>query len=387
MTANHLKHKSLCPLPFAGAIVNTDGSVQCCSVSQEELGNVKEKPLEEILKTSTTLKKIRRDMLNNNFPSNCAFCYTKEKYNKNLNFENVSNRLYHIKTLGASPFKLYKNEHQFELQQIDLRWRNTCNFACVYCHSNYSSVWAKFGGQPDKMTNEAMDETFNFVKKNIKNLKTIYMAGGEPFLIKENLKIIDLIQTENPDLLLRVNTNLSLLTPKMFNQLKTLKNVHWIISAESTHERFNYIRWPGKYSTLLENLEKIKILPHKITFNMTWNILCAFNILEFIDDMQKHGFHPNSFVMNYVTDPIFQNISNLTEDQKNKLITIIEKRQKNVDNKFFLYKVYEEMVNLLKEPLINHHKELYNDLMVLDKQRNLNSKKIFPELYKELFNE
>ena len=386
MTANYLKHKSLCPLPFAGAIVNTDGSVRCCSVSKEKLGNVKEKPLEEILKNNTKLKQIRRDMLDNKFPYNCTFCYTKEKYNKTLTFENISNRLYHIKTLGASPFKLYENEHQFELQQIDLRWRNTCNFACVYCDKNFSSVWAKFEGQPDKMTNEAMDQTFNFVKKNIKNLKTIYMAGGEPFLIKENLKIIDLIQTENPDLLLRVNTNLSILTPKIFNQLKTLKNVHWIISAESTHERFNYIRWPGKYSTLLENLEKIKILPHKITFNMTWNILCAFNVLEFIDDMQKHGFHPNSFVMNYVTDPIFQNISNLTENQKNKLITIIEKRQKNVDDKFFLYKVYEEMINLLKEPLINHHKELYNNLMKLDKQRNLNSKKIFPELYDEVLN-
>ena len=68
-----------------------------------------------------------------------------------------------------------------------------------------------------------MEETFNFVKKNIKKLKTIYMAGGEPFLIKENLKIIDLIQEENPDILLRINTNLSILTPKLFEQLKTLK--------------------------------------------------------------------------------------------------------------------------------------------------------------------
>ena len=44
------------------------------------------------------------------------------------------------------------------------------------------------------------------------------------------------------------------------------------------------------------------------------------------------------------------------------------------------------MINLLKEPLINHHKELYNNLMKLDKQRNLNSKKIFPELYDEVLN-
>ena len=82
MTANYLKHKSLCPLPFAGAIVNPDGSVQCCSVSKEYLGNVKDQPLEEILKNNTKLKQIRRDMLDNKFPYNCTDCYVKEKYNK-----------------------------------------------------------------------------------------------------------------------------------------------------------------------------------------------------------------------------------------------------------------------------------------------------------------
>ena len=384
MSSNYLKNRSLCPLPFTGAIVNTDGSVQCCSISKEQLGNVKEQSLEKILTSSTKLKEIRREMLDNKFPKNCSDCYEKETYHTNLNLENISNRLYHIKILKDSPFKLYKDEHQFELQQMDLRWRNTCNFACVYCDSKFSSVWAKFNGQIDRMSDSAMAETFNFVKKNIKNLKTIYMAGGEPFLIKENLKIIELIQEENPNLLLRINTNLSNLAPKIFDQLKTLKNVHWIISAESTGERFNYIRWPGNYSTLVKNLKKIKELPHKITINMTWNILCAFNILDFIDDMQNNGLHPNQFVMNCVTDPIFQNISNLSENLRQQLINNIERKKKNIDNKFYLYKVYEEMISLLKEPLINHHKELYNNLIMLDKQRNLDSSTIFPELYEEI---
>lgn len=384
MSSDYLKNKSLCPLPFTGAIVNPDGSVQCCSISKERLGNVNQQPLEQILTSSEKLKEIRRDMLNNSFPSNCKDCYEKEKFFKNINLENISNRLYHIKILKDAPFKLYKDEHQFELQQIDLRWRNTCNFACVYCDSNFSSVWAKFDGKIDRMKDDSMEETFNFVKKNIKKLKTIYMAGGEPFLIKENLKIIKLIQKENPDILLRINTNLSILTPKLFEQLKTLKNVHWIISAESTGERFNYIRWPGNYDLLQKNLTMVKQLPHKITMNMTWNILCAFNILDFIDDMMEKGLHPNQFVMNYVSDPLFHHISNLSENLRQELIAKVEQKKKNINNKFYLYKVYEEMINLLKEPLINHHKELYNDLMMLDKQRNLDSKAIFPELYKEL---
>ena len=66
MSSSFLKNKSLCPLPFAGAIVNTDGSVQCCSISKEYLGNVNKQSLNDILTTSPKLKQIRRDMPKSN---------------------------------------------------------------------------------------------------------------------------------------------------------------------------------------------------------------------------------------------------------------------------------------------------------------------------------
>lgn len=384
MSSRFLKNKSLCPLPFAGAIVNTDGSVQCCSISKEYLGNVNNQSLQEILTTSPKLKQIRRDMLDNKFPNNCSDCYVKEQHHKTTNFDNISNRLYHIKILKDSPFKLYQDEHKFELQQMDLRWRNTCNFACVYCDPVFSSVWAKFEGVPDKMTNKSMDETFLFVKQNIKNLKTIYMAGGEPFLIKENLKIIDIIQKENPDLLLRINTNLSILTPKIYKQLQKLKNVHWIVSAEATGKKFNYIRWPGNYQTLIQNIKKIQQLPHKVSINMTWNLLCVSNIIDFIDDMLEMGVHPNQFIMNSVTNPIEQSVLNITKKRRDDLVEIIKQKKTKINKNFFLYKVYTEMLDILNQPLLDtHDTALYNTLMDFDRKRKLNSKEVFPELYEE----
>ncbi len=384
MSSSFLKNKSLCPLPFAGAIVNTDGSVQCCSISKEFLGNVNKQSLQEILTTSPKLKQIRRDMLDNKFPKNCSDCYVKEQHHKTTNFDNISNRLYHIKILKDSPFKLYKDEHKFELQQMDLRWRNTCNFACVYCDPVFSSVWAKFEGVPDKMTNKSMDETFSFVKQNIKNLKTIYMAGGEPFLIKENLKIIDLIQRENPGLLLRINTNLSILTPKIYKQLKKLKNVHWIVSAEATGKKFNYIRWPGNYQTLIQNIKKIQQLPHKVSINMTWNLFCVSNIIDFIDNMLEMGVHPNQFIMNSVTNPIEQSVLNITKKRRDDLVEIIKQKKTKINKNFFLYKVYTEMLDILNQPLLDtHDTALYNTLMDFDRKRKLDSKEVFPELYEE----
>ena len=158
--------------------------------------------------------------------------------------------------------------------------------------------------------------------------------------------------------------------------------MHWIVSAESTGDRFNYIRWPGKYQVLVNNLQRVQALPHKITINMTWNLLCVENILEFIDNMISYGVHPNQFVMNFVSDPIEQSVLNITKKRRDALVKNLKLRKGNTDSKFFLYKVYDEMLSILDKPLLDTHRtSLYNMLMDFDKERKLNSKEIFPELY------
>jgi len=115
---------------------------------------------------------------------------------------------------------------------------------------------------------------------------------------------------------------------------------------------------------------------------MTWNLLCASNILDFIDDMMENGVHPNQFVMNFVSDPIEQSVSNITKKQRDVLIADIKQRIAKVDGKFFLCKVYEEMIRILNHPLLDTYQTaLYNTLMDLDKKRKLNSREVFPELY------
>ena len=130
--------------------------------------------------------------------------------------------------------------------------------------------------------------------------------------------------------------------------------------------------------------KKIQKLPHKVTINMTWNLLCVSNILEFIDEMMDNGVHPNQFIMNYVNDPIEQSVLNITNKQRNILVEEIQRRKENTNEKFFLFKVYEEMIEIFKRPLLDTHKTaLYNMLMDLDIKRKLNSKEVLPELYKE----
>ena len=86
--------------------------------------------------------------------------------------------------------------------------------------------------------------------------------------------------------------------------------------------------------------------------------------------------------MNLVQDPIEQSVLNITKKQRDLLIADIKKRMSKVDSKFYLYKVYEEMISVLNQPLLDTNQTaLYNALMDFDEKRKLNSRKVFPKLY------
>jgi len=382
----HIKNKSLCPLPFAGLYIEPAGDVKCCSISKETLGNIHNESIENMI-NGDTVKKIRREMLQEKFPSNCAECYQKEEGMKNINFNQISNRLYHMGKLGNSPTKLYEDEHHFELQQLDVRWRNTCNGACVYCDPSLSSRWAVELNQENKMTKDAMQTSVDYVYGNIGSVKMLYLCGGEPMMMKENIKLLEIVRQTNPKMDVRVNTNLSNLDNPIFEILKSLPNVHWILSAEATDKKFEYIRYPLKWKTFIKNFNLIKTLKHKISLNMSWNILNAYGIFEFIDYMLDLGLHKNSFVLNQVTEPKIYNVLNLPYDQLSKIKQEAIKRHSRLTSPFMLKYSYEAIIRHCDKPVMHEQKNLKNELEILDARRLINSKEVFPEIYEKVINQ
>ncbi len=380
----HFKNKSLCPLPFAGLYIEPSGDVKCCSISKQTLGNIHTTSIEDLV-NGETVKNIRREMLEKKFPSNCNECYEKEKNFKSINFNQISNRLYHIGKLGTSPVKLYEDENNFELQQLDVRWRNTCNGACVYCGPELSSRWAVELNDTKRMTKQALSDSIEYVYDHIGTVKTLYLCGGEPMMMKENVKLVKIIADTRPELDIRINTNLSNLDNPVYETIKDLPNIHWILSAEASEHRFEYIRYPLRWTTFINNLQKIQKLPHKISINMSWNILNAFGIFEFIDLMIQNGLHQNSFVVNPVLEPKYYNVLNLPQDVINSIKKEATKRHGRLHDPFMLKYSYEAIIKHCNEPIMHKQQELKQQLETLDSRRSLDSKKVFPELYERLF--
>jgi len=373
-----IKNKSFCPLPWTGFIVQQNGEIRNCVLATEVIGNINDTPIEKILKGERN-QKIKQQMLANQKPNSCIGCYKLEE-GKN-NFDIISQRIYYLKELRKVDPSLYDQIAGFDLHTVDIRWTNQCNQACVYCGPHNSSLWEKEVGPMKMMSLDAKNAVRTYIFNNVSKLKNVYLAGGEPTLMNENIQFLNLLLEKNPEVQLRVNTNLSNTNTKVAKVIKKFKNVHWLASVESTGAHYNYIRYGGKWKDFCGNLEEIRqIKDHKVTFNMLWCILNHKELFECIDFLKHSGFHNNSFVLGPVYTPEYLNILNLPDHKIDELKNILSKRIEQAPG-FLLEDGYRNLLKYLDTPFEKNLTGSFNKLSVIDKRRNLDSRKIFTELY------
>jgi len=378
-----LTNKSFCPLPWTGFELEPSGVVQNCIISKEQIGNINNTSLESILHSKKNLD-LKDKILKDQKPKNCSGCYLQEQGRNDLS--SISSRLYYIKELV--PYidnKIYNQKENFSLHHVDLRWTNHCNQACVYCGPNYSSKWATELGKTVKSNDSSKNAVKDYVFKNIKQLKNIYLAGGEPLLMKENKEFLELLLKENPNVHLRINTNLSTTATGVFELCCKFKNVHWTVSVESIEQEYEYIRYHGKWNNFLKNLMIIKELNHKISFNMLYFILNFDSLFDTIDYFQALGFHQNSFIVGPLYTPPWLNILCLP---KNTLLDIEKKLKYSIEtSNWYLKNSYENILNYIKNTAWNYDMNFfYSKIASLDKRRNTSWKETFKKLSYVNFN-
>jgi sulfatase maturation enzyme AslB (radical SAM superfamily) len=377
-----LTNGTFCPLPWTGLMYNTDGKVKNCIRSAGDLGNIQDHSIQDILHGPINLDTQQR-MLNDQPGQDCHTCYSLE--NKKSGFDIISDRIFYIRELKQVPLTTYQLG-QHDLHTIDVRWTNLCNFACVYCSSAFSSRWAdELATTMVRPSLAQVDEFKKYIFDHASTLKHVYMAGGEPLLMKENLELLTLLKKVNPEVNLRVNTNLSKTDTRVFEAICEFKNVHWTVSVESLEQEFEYIRFGGRWTDFLDNLQTITQLEHKISFNMLWFLLNYDSIFDCVDYLKQIGFHNNSFIIGALLGPEAQgpeylNIRNLPE---NMLKLLENKLQDKISEApgYLLEDSYRNMLNYIQTPFEKNLKRSFEKLWEMDQRRGLDSSKIFTDLY------
>ena len=377
---DYLSNKKFCPMPWAGLMYNFDGSVKNCIRSHAPIGNIKDDSIQDILSGKMNTE-TQSNMLQGKPGRNCFPCYNLEKQDKTVKFDIISDRVFYLKELKGVSLETYDTVGNHDLHTIDVRWSNLCNFSCVYCSPTFSSKWAselgvKITGPSEKQTQDFKDYVFG----NAKKLKHVYMAGGEPLLIKENLELLELLKRVNPDVNLRINTNLDKVGTAVFDRLCEFKNVHWTVSVETIEQEFEYIRYGGKWQDFLDNLVVIKQLEHKISFNMLHFLLNYNSIFGCIDYFKQLGFHNNSFIVGPILRPKYLNICNLPENMLQLVKLELKKRISECPG-YLLEEGYKNMLQYLDTPFDKDLTNSFKKLKEMDQRRNVDSSKVFKDLY------
>jgi MoaA/NifB/PqqE/SkfB family radical SAM enzyme len=372
----YLTNKKFCPIPWTGFMYNSNGDVLNCIRSQRSIGNLKDHSIYDILKTNTETK---QNMLDHKDGLGCHVCYDLEGDKKG--YDMISDRIFYLKELKAVDNTLYDDPTNFDLHTIDIRWSNVCNFACVYCGPEYSSKWStELKLAVEEPTVERVAELKQLVFDRADQLKHVYMAGGEPLLMKENLELLEILQEKNPQVNLRINTNLSKTSTRVFEKVCEFSNVHWTVSVDEMGAEFEYVRYGGKWADFLDNLNQIRKLDHKITFNMLHHLLNYRSLFDTVKFFKELGFQNNSFVIGALLQPDHLNIRHLP----NIMLQSVERELEDwISQKpgFLLENGLRNVLQYIKTPVEKNIEYCLAEIAKMDQRRNINSRAVFTELY------
>lgn len=369
-----LTNPAFCPMPWTGLMYNFDGDVKNCIRSAGKLGNIRDNSIEQILMGPTNMH-TQFNMINRAPGPTCSPCYDLDQGKRG--FEHISDRVFYIRELKDVPLTTY-TEQNFDLQTIDVRWSNVCNFACTYCGPKFSSRWAEeLRVEQNTPTDQQRAEFKEYIFRHAQQLKHVYLAGGEPLLMKENLELLDLL---DPDVNLRINTNLSKVDTQVFNRICEFKNVHWIVSVESVEEEYEYIRYGGRWDDFLDNLKTIQKLDHKISFNMLHFMLNYQSIFDCVDYLKGMGFHNNSFIIGPLLTPEYLNIRHLPNSMLNSVKQTIETCLKDKPG-YLLEDGLRNMLAYIQQPFKQNIEQSLKEILELDQRRGISSQAVFKKFY------
>jgi radical SAM protein with 4Fe4S-binding SPASM domain len=242
-----------CAAPWRGLHINPRGDVKtCCAGDPNMLGNLNDQTIEQIL-NGPELTQIRETMSRGETHAYCSNCVKAERYgaDSERQWHNRSNPNIDYATAGA--------EYHYPVI-VDVRWNTTCNLSCNYCSEWASSKWSALKGMAFKSgTRPYYEQVCDFLQQHHDHIKDVALVGGEPLLLPENERLLDVVPAECSVTII-TNMSVNLERNKIFKKLTQRRNVGWSMSFDNIQQQFEYVRSGGSWDLLENNLAIIKDL-------------------------------------------------------------------------------------------------------------------------------
>lgn len=357
--------------PFTGLATREDGAVKVCCRSHP-VGFIQDQSLEEIW-NNDVMQQIRKQVLNNERPAECAPCFNLE----DQGVESLRQR--HIAgVIPEARINLYPNAVStmrkdytmpFEIPTIEIKMNNLCNLKCRMCNPMDSTSWNDWQEVEEHYKKEDNFLVQKIIDLNLKNkpfldsfvdtdnwwssfekllpyFRRVEFAGGEPLMDPTHYKILDMLAPYGDQIEIKYATNLTMLGKSnrtIWGYWPKFKSVAVNVSIDGIGDSYEYVRGNASWSELVKNIRQIQTIPNvsrivgAVAVQVS-NVLILDKMIElFLDDL---GI---VFYTNMVNYPNVLSAQVLPGPLKNIAIT----RLLNVQDKLASFKLVEKHPMLL----------------------------------------
>ena len=346
---------AFCVLPFKHMQIGNNGFVRlCCQTPwlKDDAGKpitVYEHSAAEIW-NSKAMREIRRAMIEGKQVTECSKCWQQELHggfsgrmsanaNANANANIVGGlkeKLLNLLKQSINPLQEIKLEavrenffvHSSPVD-IELEVGNVCNLMCRMCSPTYSSkiehdpVHSKWHNslsadssqeklKPNVYPLSRLPEKKHWFKEKAfiykellsqpKSIRVITFKGGEPFLSKEAVGILDYLSTEGDPRKTQVAivTNGTIADSNLLNIISRFDSVHIAVSLDGVGSYYEYIRYPAKWSTVEANLRTFAELSNVLLMtSITFQAYNAMQIVKLFRFCDRFGYEINVNALDY----------------------------------------------------------------------------------------
>ena len=184
---------------------------------------------------------------------------------------------------------LYEERHQNITRSLQVATSNLCNLACKTCHVLDSTRWYAEHNHFNKDDVWKGTKKFDMTKitdKDLLNLNSLEILGGEPFIDTNHYSLLQrLINLGKTNMSITYTTNgQQMPMPQLMQLLEKFEVVKISLSVDGTGTAFEYMRWPGKWKTIIDVMEKLKGIPNfQISVYSSISNMNAFYFPEIVE--------------------------------------------------------------------------------------------------------
>jgi hypothetical protein len=362
-----------CPLPFKHAYVDSQGISACCQTPRYQV-TLDEWP------THPELIKMQQELLAGHRPEVCKDCAQHEQaYNSSLRTN--SNRDYNNQIFTDT-----------QLDFIDFRSINICNFKCRSCNPVFSHGIAQeinrypelekfFGVPPATKTVSVTDANIDWIMRNLGSLKRIMFTGGEPTVIPGVKDLINLIQKHHKDIAVLITSNASFQDDFWFAITEQLPNLHWTVSIDAVGSAAEIVRHGSDWAVIERNVSWLAQHASSLDINSVVSNLTVFGLkplLEFGRRMQqlsitpvgRHGDLGCRHQFFVCQRPYRLAADNWPDDQRDQVLTYLDsclELDLNDEQRNMVTGLSKQIQSAVFDPSLWHRSQIYNQ--TLDKIR------------------